>query len=72
MLNRLTLLLSPVALAIVFLYSYTKRFTRWSHLVLGLALGVAPPAAWIAVRGTLDARILLRTVTAVLSCAGAY
>jgi 4-hydroxybenzoate polyprenyltransferase len=60
-LNRLSLLLSPVALAIVLLYSYTKRFTRWSHLVLGLALGIAPAAAWIAVRGTLDPRILLLT-----------
>jgi len=59
--NRLTLLLSPVALAIVLLYSYTKRFTRWSHLVLGFALGVAPTAAWIAVRGSLDPRILLLT-----------
>ena len=61
MLNRLTLLLSPVALGIVFLYSYTKRFTRWSHVVLGFALGVAPAAAWIAVRGSLDLRILLLT-----------
>ena len=60
-LNRLALLLSPVALAIVLLYSYTKRFTRWSHLVLGLALGVAPAAAWIAVRASLDLRILLLT-----------
>ena len=60
-LNRLTLYLSPVALAIVLLYSYTKRFTRWSHLVLGLALGIAPAAAWIAVRGNLDPRILLLT-----------
>ena len=59
--NRLTLLLSPGALAIVLLYSYTKRFTRWSHLVLGFALGVAPTAAWIAVRGSLDPRILLLT-----------
>ena len=61
MLNRLTLALSPVALAIVLLYSYTKRFTRWAHLVLGFALGIAPAAAWIAVRGSLDARILLLT-----------
>ena len=61
MLNRLTFLLSPIALAIVFFYSYTKRFTRWSHLVLGFALGVAPAAAWIAVRGSLDPRILLLT-----------
>ncbi|HYL15437.1 MAG TPA: UbiA-like polyprenyltransferase [Terriglobales bacterium] len=60
-LNRMTLVLSPVALAIVLLYSYTKRFTRWSHLVLGLALGIAPAAAWIAVRDSLDPRILLLT-----------
>lgn len=60
-LNRLTLLLSPVALAVVLLYSYSKRFTRWSHLLLGLALGIAPAAAWIAVRGSLDPRILLLT-----------
>jgi len=61
-LNRLALQLSPVALAVVLFYSYTKRFTRWSHLVLGLALGIAPAAAWIAVRGSLDPRILLLTV----------
>jgi 4-hydroxybenzoate polyprenyltransferase len=60
-LNRVTLYLSPVALAIVLFYSYTKRFTRWSHLVLGFALGIAPAAAWIAVRGSLDPRILLLT-----------
>jgi 4-hydroxybenzoate polyprenyltransferase len=60
-LNRLTLMLSPVALAIVLLYSYSKRFTRWSHLFLGFALGLAPAAAWIAVRGSLDPRILLLT-----------
>jgi 4-hydroxybenzoate polyprenyltransferase len=60
-LNRLTLMLSPVALAVVLLYSYTKRFTRWSHLFLGFALGIAPAAAWIAVRGSLDPRILLLT-----------
>ncbi len=60
-LNRVTLALSPVALAIVLLYSYSKRFTRWSHLMLGFALGIAPAAAWIAVRGSLDPRILLLT-----------
>jgi 4-hydroxybenzoate polyprenyltransferase len=60
-LNRLTLMLSPVALLILLLYSYTKRVTRWSHLVLGFALGIAPAAAWIAVRGSLDPRILLLT-----------
>jgi 4-hydroxybenzoate polyprenyltransferase len=60
-LNRLAFFLSPVALAVLLLYSYTKRWTLWSHLVLGLALGIAPAAAWIAVRGSLDARILLLT-----------
>ncbi len=57
-LNRLCLYLSPVALAILLLYSYTKRFTRWSHLVLGFADAIPPAAAWIAVRGSLDWRIL--------------
>jgi len=60
-LNRMTLLLSPVALGVVLFYSYTKRFTRWSHLVLGFALGIAPAGAWIAVRGSMDPRILLLT-----------
>jgi len=60
-LNRLTLYLSPVALALVTLYSFTKRFTRWSHLLLGFSLGVAPAAAWIAIRGSLDPRILILT-----------
>ena len=60
-LNRLAFLLSPVALGVLLLYSYTKRWTRWSHVVLGFALGMAPAAAWIAVRGSLDARILLLT-----------
>jgi len=60
-LNRLSLILSPVALAVVLFYSYTKRFTRWSHLVLGFSLGIAPAAAWIAVRGNLNPRILLLT-----------
>ena len=59
LLNRMTLELAPVALVIVLAYSYMKRVTRWSHLVLGLALGIAPSAAWIAVRGTLDPRILV-------------
>src|SRR5437764_6830246 len=70
-LNRLAFLLSPVALAVVLLYSYTKRITRWSHLVLGFALGIAPAAAWIAVRGTLDPRILLLTA-AVTFWAGGF
>jgi len=53
-LNRLTLLLSPVALALLLLYAYTKRFTWLSHLFLGLCLGLAPVGAWIAVRGDLE------------------
>src|SRR5581483_2725219 len=57
-LNWFAFLLSPVALAVLLLYSCTKRFTRWSHVVLGFALGIAPAAAWIAVRGSLDPRIL--------------
>ena len=59
MLNRLTLELSPVALAIVLAYSFMKRVTRWSNVVLGLALWIAPAAAWIAVRGVLDWRIVV-------------
>src|ERR1700686_210206 len=69
-LNRFTLWLSPVALAVLLLYSYTKRFTRWSHLVLGFALGIAPAAAWIAVRGSLDPRILLLTAAVTFWVAG--
>jgi 4-hydroxybenzoate polyprenyltransferase len=69
-LNRLTFLLSPLALAIVLFYSYTKRFTRWSHLFLGLALGAAPSAAWIAVRGSLDPRILVLTLAVMFWVAG--
>jgi len=60
-LNRLTLELAPLALAVIFFYSYAKRLTHWSHLVLGLALGIAPSAAWIAVRGSLDPRIVVLT-----------
>ena len=69
-LNRMTLLLSPVALSIILLYSYTKRFTRWSHIVLGFALGIAPAAAWIGVRGSLDPRILLLTAAVTFWVAG--
>ncbi len=70
MLNRLALALAPVALAIVLGYSYMKRFTRWSHLVLGLALGIAPSAAWIAVRGSLDVRIVVLTAAVLLWVGG--
>jgi 4-hydroxybenzoate polyprenyltransferase len=54
MLNRLAFLLSPVALAIIFFYSLTKRFTSWSHLFLGLSLACAPIGAWIAIRGDIS------------------
>jgi 4-hydroxybenzoate polyprenyltransferase len=70
MLNRLTLELAPLALAVVLLYSYMKRVTRWSHLVLGLALGIAPSAAWIAVRGSLDWRIAVLSAAVLLWVAG--
>src|ERR1051325_3784820 len=60
-LNALCFRLSPLALIVVFVYSFTKRFTSLSHLVLGFALGIAPAAAWIAVRGSLDPRILWLT-----------
>jgi 4-hydroxybenzoate polyprenyltransferase len=65
-LNRLTLELSPLVLLVLLGYSYMKRVTRFSHLVLGLALGIAPSAAWIAVRGSLDPKIIL--LTAVVTC----
>lgn len=70
LLNPLALALSPIALGVIFAYSYTKRFTRWSHLVLGLALGIAPAAAWIAVRGSLSASILVLTFAVVCWVAG--
>jgi 4-hydroxybenzoate polyprenyltransferase len=69
-LNRLTLYLSPLVLVILLGYSYMKRFTRWSHLVLGLALGLAPSAAWIAVRGSLDPRIVVLTAAVTLWVGG--
>jgi 4-hydroxybenzoate polyprenyltransferase len=69
-LNRLTLYLSPVVLVVLLGYSYMKHVTRWSHLVLGFALGLAPAAAWIAVRGSLDARILVLTAAVTLWVGG--
>src|SRR2546421_4673667 len=71
MLNRLTLLLSPVALASVVLYSYTKRWTLLSHLILGWCLAIAPTGAWIAVRGAIDSPIpLLLSLVVMLWTAG--
>jgi 4-hydroxybenzoate polyprenyltransferase len=69
-LNALCLRLAPLALAIVFCYSFTKRFTSFSHLVLGFALGIAPAAAWVAVRGSLDPRILWLTAAVTFWTAG--
>ncbi len=58
-LNPLALRLAPLAIAILFFYSFTKRFTNWSHLFLGFALGISPAAAWIAITGGLDLRMLI-------------
>jgi 4-hydroxybenzoate polyprenyltransferase len=70
MLNRLTLELAAPTLVVLLAYSYMKRVTRWSHLVLGLALGIAPSAAWIAVRGSLDPRIAVLTAAVILWVGG--
>ncbi len=70
-LNQLTLLLSPIALASVLFYSYTKRFTSFSHLVLGWCLSIAPTGAWIAVRGAIDSPVpLLLSLAVMLWTAG--
>lgn len=69
-LNPLCLRLSPVAIAVLFTYSYTKRFTWASHFVLGLAIAGAPLGAWIAVRGTVDWEILPLVVTVIFWLAG--
>ncbi|HTS78521.1 MAG TPA: UbiA-like polyprenyltransferase [Bryobacteraceae bacterium] len=69
-LNPLCFKLAPLALAIPMFYSFTKRFTSLSHLVLGFSLGIAPAAAWIAMRGSLDPRILWLTAGVTLWTAG--
>ena len=71
MLNRLTLLLAPVALACILLYSLTKRWTQFSHLVLGACLSIAPTGAWIAVRGEIGSGVpLLLSLVVLLWTAG--
>ena len=71
MLNRLTLILAPVALACVLLYSLTKRWTQFSHLVLGASLSIAPTGAWIAVRGEIGSPVpLLLSLVVLLWTAG--
>jgi 4-hydroxybenzoate polyprenyltransferase len=69
-LNPLCFHLAPVALGVVFFYSFTKRFTSFSHVVLGFSLGIAPAAAWIAMRGSLDPRILWLTAAVTFWTAG--
>ena len=69
-LNPLAFELAPVALAVLFFYSYTKRFTNWSHLFLGFALGISPAAAWIAVTGHLDMRMLILCAAVTLWVSG--
>src|SRR6266852_801720 len=70
-LNPLALKLAPLAIAILFFYSFTKRFTNWSHLFLGFALGISPAAAWIAITGGLDWRMLI-LCAAVTLCVGGF
>ncbi len=70
MLNRLCLALSPLALLIVLGYSYTKRFTAFSHLVLGLSLALGPLGAWIALRGRIEAAPLALAGAVLLWVAG--
>jgi 4-hydroxybenzoate polyprenyltransferase len=69
-LNSFALELAPLAMAILFFYSFTKRFTNWSHIFLGLALGISPAAAWIAVSGGLDWRIMILCAAVTLWVAG--
>ncbi|MGA2434022.1 MAG: UbiA-like polyprenyltransferase [Bryobacteraceae bacterium] len=69
-LNPLCFHLAPVALGVLFFYSYAKRFTAFAHLILGFSLGMAPAAAWIAMRGSLDYRILWLTAAVTLWTAG--
>ena len=69
-LGTLCFLLAPVALGVVFFYSFSKRFTMFSHLILGFSLGIAPAAAWIAMRGALDLRILWLTAAVMFWTAG--
>ncbi len=69
-LNRLSLELSPVALGIVFFYSYTKRFTWLTHAFLGISLACAPVGAWIAIRGSVSLSPLILGLAVVLWVAG--
>ena len=68
--NTLTVLLSPVALAVIMFYSYCKRFTSLAHLVLGLSLGIAPAGAYIAVTGDLTWQVCLLSLLVLTWCGG--
>ena len=70
MLNPLCLKLAPLLILVLFVYSYTKRFTWASHIILGMALGAAPLGAWIAVTGSVDWRILLLSFAVTFWVAG--
>jgi 4-hydroxybenzoate polyprenyltransferase len=70
MLNPLCLMLSPAAIAVLALYSYTKRFTWAAHFVLGIAISAAPLGAWIAVAGTFDFKILPLAIAVIFWLAG--
>jgi len=70
MLNPLCLKLSPIAIVFILLYSYTKRFTYLSHFILGITISAAPIGAWIAVKGTMDLRIILLGLSVVFWLAG--
>jgi 4-hydroxybenzoate polyprenyltransferase len=69
-LNPLALKLAPAALLVLFFYSFTKRFTSWSHIFLGFALGISPAAAWIAISGSLDRRMLILSAAVTLWVGG--
>lgn len=69
-LNPLCLKLSPIAIAVLILYSYTKRFTWMSHFVLGLSISAAPLGAWIAVKGSFDSEIIPLVIAVIFWLAG--
>lgn len=70
MLSRLCAWLAPPVLGILFFYSYTKRFTAWSHIYLGFAISLAPLGAWIAATGSFDPRILALSLALMTYIAG--
>lgn len=70
MLNPLCLMLSPIAIGVLFLYSFTKRFTWAAHFVLGLAISAAPLGAWVAIRGTFDLAVLPLAAAVIFWLAG--